>query len=166
MFEWFKKDFNMNKRQVTALMGVHSLGGAQEKNSGYKGVWTPGRENVFDNEFHKLLDIEATLYRNQANRIDSTGDKKFQWNWIAPFGKFMMLNTDMALAYDIDVNNTGDGTQCQIFKDFDRQGSCSTADTWSFVKLYSNNESMFLKDFVEAYEIMMNGKNGSLVELD
>ena len=29
-------------------------------------------------------------------------------------GTFMMLNTDMELAYDIDVDNSGNGTKCVI----------------------------------------------------
>jgi hypothetical protein len=40
---------------------------------------------------------------------------KFQWTLSGvEDGTFIMLNTDMELAYDIDVDNSGSGTKCMI----------------------------------------------------
>ena len=45
-------------------MGCHSLGRARRGNSGYNGLWTPGRTNVFDNEFYRLLVAPDIVYQN------------------------------------------------------------------------------------------------------
>ena len=49
----------------------------------------------------------------------------------------MMLNTDMELAYDIDVDNTGKGTQCKIGNGED-ESRCSKSSTHTFVAIYAN----------------------------
>ena len=45
-------------------MGCHSLGRARRGNSGFNGLWTPGRTNVFDNEFYCLLVADDIVYQN------------------------------------------------------------------------------------------------------
>ena len=50
--------------------------------------------------------------------LDANGDVvsmdyKYQWTLDNNEGRFSMLNTDMELAYDIDVDNFGDGTDCE-----------------------------------------------------
>jgi hypothetical protein len=45
--------------KVVALMGAHSLGGAQRNNSGYAGKWT-GPQNSGFNELFYLNMINAT----------------------------------------------------------------------------------------------------------
>ena len=47
----------------------------------------------------------------------------------------MMLNTDMELGYDIDVDNTGEGTQCKIGNG---QLRCSRSSTYNLVAIYAN----------------------------
>ena len=47
-------------------MGAHSLGKTTKANSGYEGSWTPGRENVFDNEFHSVLETEIQFFFNKV----------------------------------------------------------------------------------------------------
>ena len=49
----------------------------------------------------------------------------------------MLLNTDMELAYDIDVDNTGNGTQCKIGNAQD-QPRCSNSSTHIYVASYAN----------------------------
>ena len=36
---FFSSEFNYTEREVTALMGAHTLGGADIFNSGFNGVW-------------------------------------------------------------------------------------------------------------------------------
>ena len=160
MMEWFKENesgFGMNERQVTALMGAHSLGRAHKRNSGYRFSWTPTKEHVFDNEFYQLIRNFAHLYTNE-NQTDSGEDLKYQWVLRLRGGQTsMLLNTDMELAYDIDVDNAGVGTQCLIPFDAitqDIDNICNEASTKQWVDLYAQNETLFLQDFKEAYEIM------------
>ena len=88
MFAWFEEEFDMSPEEVltllsiiiatiadlscvyiqfalfqaTALMGAHSLGRARRGNSGYNGQWTPGRTNVFDNEFYTTIYNDGELF--------------------------------------------------------------------------------------------------------
>jgi len=61
-------------------MGAHTLGGAKPERSGYNGLWTPGREFVFDNEFYCLLIAKDIVYVNVANHPYDPIDVKWQWN--------------------------------------------------------------------------------------
>ena len=47
-------------------MGAHSLGRTRKSNSGYEGSWTPTRENVFGNEFHRVLHDDIGLFHNEV----------------------------------------------------------------------------------------------------
>ena len=60
-------DSRCNNIQATALMGAHSLGRARRRNSGFNGLWTPGRTNRFDNEFYQLLIAPDIVYRNTVS---------------------------------------------------------------------------------------------------
>ena len=50
-------------------MGAHSLGRARRRNSGFNGLWTPGRTNRFDNEFYQLLVAPDIVYRNTVSSL-------------------------------------------------------------------------------------------------
>ena len=52
--------------QVTALMGAHSLGRARTFNTGYSGLWTPGRTELFNNEFYRLLNDASLRFINRV----------------------------------------------------------------------------------------------------
>ena len=78
-------------------------------------------------------------------------DYKFQWTLTNEEGsRFSMLNTDMELAYDIDVDNFGDGTECEIvvgYRPDDEANSCVctsqptnciSAETFDLVQTYAN----------------------------
>ena len=56
-----------------------------------------------------------------------------------------MLNTDMELAYDIDVDNTGSGTQCVIGGG---QTPCEKADTKNLVATYAGVGKTFVIYYV------------------
>lgn len=181
MLDWFANNedgFGMDANQVTALMGAHSLGRARTGNSGYNGAWTPGRENTFNNEFYQLL-VDATMsFRNRNNlaiEFDALGgilekDYKYQWTLQdANNNRFTMLNTDIEVAYDIDVDNFGEGTSCEVVVGFMEDNVntacicptvpdsnyCSASDTFDLVQTYANDEETFLADFKIAYELMM-----------
>ena len=47
-------------------MGAHALGGATLINSGYTGQWTPGKANVFDNEYYKRLNDASLTFTNRV----------------------------------------------------------------------------------------------------
>ena len=61
-----------------------------------------------------------------------------------------MLNTDMELAYDIDVDNFGDGTTCEVVVGYveddessscvcsSQPSNCNSAETFELVQTYAN----------------------------
>ena len=57
----------------------------------------------------------------------------------------MMLNTDMELVYDIDVDNFGVGTECNIVVGGDTTdgSACSISDTASLVQTYADVNTTF-----------------------
>ena len=168
MMNWFmrnKNGFGMHEREVTALMGAHSLGRARKENSGYRFSWTPGKEHIFDNEMYQLMANFAPIYANE-NQTDKGDDLKYEWVVKLPGGKnCMLLNTDMELLYDIDVDNAGKGTQC-VIPLFDTESEkkgvdrpfCKPANTKNLVEVYARSEEFFLSDFQNAYHKMMTAK--------
>merc|ERR1719186_1672903 len=54
---FFRENFNMEPKEVVALLGVHTLGGAVRDNSGFNGQWLKGPpENMrFNNKFYKQI---------------------------------------------------------------------------------------------------------------
>lgn len=84
------------KKQITAIMGAHTLGSAKLDNSGYKGAWskTPG---TFDNDYYRQM-----LLRGWGPDLAVGGNEgRNQWKTVdsGPEGG-LMLNSDLCLAYD------------------------------------------------------------------
>ena len=68
-------------------------------------------------------------------------DYKYQWTLEdEDANRFLMLNTDMELAYDIDVDNFGDGTTCHLIERSRETdiNQCEIADTFDLVRTYAN----------------------------
>ena len=79
-------------------------------------------------------------------------DLKYQWflKDSNTLDTYMMLNTDIELAYDIDVDNTGNGTQCIIRSSEDKllrvkgkESICRKSNTYSYVALYAKVSEHF-----------------------
>lgn len=165
MMAWYSEDddgFSMNETYVTALMGAHSLGLCTTDNSGYDGDFTtaPG---TFDNDYFKYLYDYAENYTNVANEPNSTDDDyKYQWEWTD--NDIMFLNTDIELVYDIDTDNSGDGTTCTISSSQTDStvDYCSESDMRSTVKTYAEDEEAWLVDYIAAHEWFMEIKNSGL----
>jgi len=91
--------------EITALMGVHTLGGASSSNSGYSGFWSDVvNQSYFNNDYYVSLlgkgwvpelAVGGNPKRNQWARSDKTGTADF------------MLDTDMCLVYNFDNTSTG-----------------------------------------------------------
>lgn len=90
---------------AAALMGVHSLGRASIKNSGYNGWWSDfDNSRKFNNDYYVSIvakgwgpepAVNGNAGKNQWKRIDEGVDE-------ANLGKEMMLNTDMCFYYTMD----------------------------------------------------------------
>jgi len=117
----FNNNMGLNWTLSAALMGVHTLGRAEVKNSGYDGWWTtPEKARRFGHGY--FVNIYAAGWCHEMNvnscpdEAEAEGDcvKKHQWQRCdvkrAEKGQAheMMLNTDLCLAY-MDQSG-GDGS--------------------------------------------------------
>lgn len=98
--EAFGTRMGLSWRETAALMGVHTLGRAEVRHSGYDGFWSdPNNSRLFNNDYYtSILDkgwmaerVAGNPLKNQWFRSDDGG------RGVAH--KEMMLNTDMCLAY-------------------------------------------------------------------
>jgi len=101
--------------EVTALMGVHTLGGASTSNSGYSGFWSDVvNQSYFNNDYYVSLlgkgwapqvAVAGNPLKNQWVRTDKTGTVDF------------MLDTDMCLVYNFANATTGVSGQISAASD-------------------------------------------------
>ena len=86
-----------------------------------------------------------TQRQTNPSKVAPGDDLKFLWSLNgAEDGTFIMLNTDMELAYDIDVDNSGSGTKCVIRSEEEKRGettfrttNCPIAGTKKLVAKYA-----------------------------
>jgi len=90
---------------AVALMGVHTLGRAEIKNSGYDGWWcAPQGQKRFNNDYYKSMLLKGWVPR----RAVAGNPNKNQWaradigaDGLSDLGASeMMLNTDLCLVFD------------------------------------------------------------------
>ena len=60
LMDFFDKEFGYTEREVTALMGAHTLGAADIFNSGFNGVWVSD-EAVILTDSYQNLSCSSTL---------------------------------------------------------------------------------------------------------
>jgi len=95
-------------KQAAALSGVHTLGKAQPQNSGFDGWWSTNEESrYFNNNYFVSLYAKGWI----PEQVKESG--KWQWRMadktrdVAKYGKQMMLDTDLCLAYSQTFATTG-----------------------------------------------------------
>merc|ERR1712187_871339 len=77
---YIMRKFHINARHAVALMGAHTLGRCDVKNSGYNSTWKD-RGDLFTTAYYKLL-LEGQWDR--ANMVHPrTGEAQFQWNHVS-----------------------------------------------------------------------------------
>merc|ERR1719321_1470005 len=123
----FVDNLQLTWRETTALMGVHTLGRAQIKHSGYRGWWSNvENQRRFNNNYyfaiaHKgwmaEIAIQGNPNKNQWVRSDLRVLKTDAMH------HEMMLDTDMCLFYNKQTkgNNWGEST---------RAANCGDGCTW------------------------------------
>ena len=135
-----------NMQQTVALLGAHTLGHADLRNSGFMGPWV-SNENKLDNEYYRTLVSPTRPWRQ---RQLTSGN--FQWNQEAgvPPDPSFMLNADISLLKDVMIDNNGQSS-CDI-------NTCADSPSAQHVREYANDNSIWLADFFEAYQIIENSE--------
>ena len=150
MMDFFHDQYGFNESQVTALMGAHTLGGAEIANSGYAGNWVEGERHRWNNKYYALLVGDEISFTKAAMAPQSPTNRKWQWtltnNTSEELAGFM-LHSDVELCYDIDVDPI-DGVFCTL------RGNCTVAKTYTLADKYANSFDDWMADFVPVYEAM------------
>lgn len=146
-----KEGLGLAHDEFTALIaGAHSFGGSAMSNSGYMGVWVDatlaGMANLSagasnDRLERDFLRILTSVPMHQVG-LDSG---KFQW---APLGRdagiksVFMLNTDMALLYDIQLTDeSGESSTCAS-----NASACDPSPTFESVQAFLADDGTSFAD--------------------
>lgn len=159
--------YNMTAREVTVLMGAHSLGDANPNNSGYQGPWATPTDTLDNGFFEEMADETNNWEQIVAPKPagDPGAPDKRQWstNGRVGRGELMMLNTDMSLLYEINVTDSSDlsGT-CPS-----NPSGCPRAATASVVDEMVADNDLFLTEFAAVFTKMIEvNMTGSLVDIE
>ena len=58
--DWFALNFGLNSEETVALMGAHTLGGLDPRNSMFKYFWSKSEETYLNNRYYQSLTGKAT----------------------------------------------------------------------------------------------------------
>jgi hypothetical protein len=96
-------DFGLNDREIVAVLGAHSLGGAHRHSSGFNYHWQH-QHTTFDNQYYKNLISLKYFHENVAEdveegeRADPNEPPKLEFvNEDIEDQELLMLNTDISL---------------------------------------------------------------------
>uniref|UniRef100_A0A0G4G4E2 Plant heme peroxidase family profile domain-containing protein n=1 Tax=Chromera velia CCMP2878 TaxID=1169474 RepID=A0A0G4G4E2_9ALVE len=135
------------------IMGAHTLGRANNDNSGFNGGWVDARvnEDRLNVEYYRDMLVE------NWNQVTSPAGK-WEWKWGQNNQLGLMLNADMALMKSFSMDSDGQA-DCQNTND------CSDASTASTVREFATNNDQWLSDFASAFSKMVQNGNSGLSEL-
>jgi len=167
MMEYFSDHYGFTEDEVVALMGAHTLGGCDAVDSGYRGMWVLDEAIYLNTKYYQFIlggESDATTPRDIVNEpiddfdSDGNGDKRFQWDLFNKGEYFdgsnervgIMLNTDIELAYDIDVDTMA-GTSC-VLGDAISGTACTKATTYDLVKSYADDGSLWWTDYRAVFD--------------
>ena len=182
LFTFFQKQYGFSTADTVAIMGAHTIGTLERKNSGVDGSdgWVIHKRR-FDNEYYhhliggtKASDPIETLVQDAPNwtrlrqlNHDLVGIHDVNiWRGKPPElkgGFIVMLNADIAIVRDLNTNNMDPETgkvRCQFV---DRSGTSSPTCPMANGALqhaarYTFNNKAWLIDFQSALRRLLNAK--------
>jgi Peroxidase len=179
LFSFFQKNYGFNQRETVAVMGAHTLGVLQRKNSGVNGPngWVINKHR-FDNEYYhhlvggngpnaKVKDL-VQLAPNWTREFENNRDlKDFEdlhlWHGLPPElkGRFIvMLNADIAIVRDLNTNNMNSETgevSCQFVDRSGNDPTCPHVDgALQEAARYMFNNKAWLLDFQDVLRKLLN----------
>jgi len=155
IMDYFSSEFGFNALETTALMGAHTLGGANIFDSGYHGIWVRNEAGIFNNRYYDNMVNQpwALAQRRCANLPDidtdlcESDDQVSKWEYFTASVGFN-LPADVAIykKFTCDADGKPD---CE----FD---VCEDADTSSYVVDFANSNTYFVEEFSKVYAKMLS----------
>jgi len=142
----FVTRMGLTLQDITALMGAHTIGRAEDANTGYSGAWD-STSAVWDNRYY--IEMVNRPWNREVRWVNNVQ----QFDWREPRTNTLMLNTDIALAFDIgdlDVNtgantcNVGGGRGC----------AAQSVGSRALIDGYIANQAAWFADFAVAWQKM------------
>ena len=158
MMSYFFENFNFTPKEVIALMGAHTLGGAHKENSGHSGYWTKGEKTRFDEKYYSNMIDRSIVWKNIDNSLSKSGgslqaNEGYGGSWqfngtLNGQEKSFMLNTDFEVFYHLDIDADTGKTTCTLNHMCGVDGNCQPencqpAPTFQQSKTYSNVRNFF-----------------------
>jgi len=140
----FVTRMGLTLQDITALMGAHTIGRAEDANSGYSGAWDT-TSAVWDNRYYS--EMVGRPWVREVRWVN--GNQHFDWR--EPNTQTLMLNTDMSLAFEIGDPDPNNGANtCRV----GGGNSCArqTAGSNALVDSYIADQSKWFADFSVAWQ--------------
>lgn len=181
ILDFMQDEFGFDARQTVAIMGAHSVGIMRRGNLGFDGGdgWDITDMRLDHGYYHELVGSSSDPIENapdwEVEEIDNSDIPGVpdRWQWfhqnIDRDQRLTMLTSDVAMVRQLEqgVNIEADG---RVTCPFQGRNRCPTADaTFPHMQRYRNNRSLFLSDFQEVLDEMVeNGyrRTGSCPEGD
>lgn len=103
VLEW-TSGMGLSTTEATALMGAHTLGRMEAQFSGYAGNWVRNVARLDGQAYYSEM-----INKPWNRQVDGMGTKH---SWVEPRAGTVMLNTDMALAFDIGTEANVNSQTC------------------------------------------------------
>jgi len=162
LMNYFASEFGFTEREVTAMMGSHTIGRAEHFNSSsYK-----TKQGYFNNKYYSHLtdqSLEWTLAKidcvdlNNINTSLCEEGLETSWKWTVQDEVFN-LNADVALVKSFETDAEGE-PDCQF-------SDCPDSSSASIVEEFAQSNDKFIEEFSAAYKKLLSNGYVSLNSLE
>jgi len=157
LMSYFSQEFGFSPRQVTALMGVHTLGKADIFNSGFHGTWVNNEQGYFNNRYYTNMVNSSLNWKLVTKTCESLPNVESNlchgevtgWEWNVGFTGFN-LNADMAIYKHFSVDADGKPS-CEYV-------DCPLSSSARYAISFGESNDVWIQEFSKVYFNML--KNG------
>merc|ERR1719397_2317677 len=161
LMSFFDSEFGYTEREVTALMGAHTLGGAEIFNSGFNGVWVTDEAQYFNNKYYSHMTDDSVNWKlaqracTKLNSVDTDlceDEQTTGWQWSAA-GVGFNLNADMALVKEILLQYFETDAEGKPSCDF---SECPDSSSASIAEEFAESNDLFIEEFSAIYSKLLS----------